>query len=106
MHYLIYLEGEKVFDEELLALGKNLLELRWREIEKNLGEIKRWVDKPVLREIWLNLFEPVVINLEPEDLPKSFMLFLVNNTLARDLLLQKCDERVFAVIEETLASLA
>ncbi len=87
-------------------MGRNLLELRWTEIENNLGDIKRWVDRPILKEIWLNFFEPVVINLDTVELPRSFLLFLLNNSLARDFLSDKCDERVFLAIEEKLKSLS
>lgn len=105
MQYLLHLEGEPVFDEELLGIGRNLLELRWKEIEENLGDLRRWVDKPILKEIWLNFFEPVVINLEITQLPKSFFLFLLNNSLARDFLADKCDDRIFPAIEEKLRAL-
>ncbi len=102
MQYLLHLEGEPVFDDETLAMGKNLLELRWKEIEDGLGEIKRWVDRALLRELWLNFFEPVVINLETVELPRSFLLFLLNNSLARDFLSERCEEEIFAVIETRL----
>lgn len=102
IHYLVHLHGDPTGEPELVELGRNFLELRWMEIEENLGEIKRWADRGVLREIWLNFFEPVVIKFETDNLPKSFLTFLLNNTLARDFLSDKCDDRIFEVIEERL----
>ncbi len=106
IHYLLHLQGEPALNAELVEMGKNFLELRWAEIEENLGEIKRWADRGVLREIWLSFFEPVVIKFESDNLSKSFLVFLLNNTLARDFLTEHCHENIFEVIESQLRLLS